>query len=60
MITRRLVKPKLARGGIIRGGLSSTSPEILGTQFCPKAGSERLALIQSLASNRLLKEQRVL
>ena len=61
MITRRLVKPKLARGGIDRGGLSSTSPENLATDFSRAAG------IQATGTSPLtrfptvsLKEQGVL
>src|SRR6202795_1064873 len=60
MITRRLVKPKLARGGLDRGGLSSTSPEILGTQLGPTDGFKQLEGIQSPVSDCLMKEQGVL
>src|SRR5258708_7798913 len=58
MITRRLVKPKLARGGTDRGGLSSTSPENLATDFSRTAGTERLEQVHSPVSDRFFKRTR--
>ena len=57
IITRRLVKPKLARGGMFRGGLSSTSPENLVTDFSLGGLVRRLGIGSERQSRGRLSER---